>query len=174
MSLSYTTMDSPIGPLRLVATDRGVRRIILPGGEQDACRLIEETVGGQPEASLKTLSALVTQLREYFSRLRRTFDLPLDMEGTPFQRAVWAELLQIPYGATVSYGGIARRLGRGTGAARAVGLALGKNPIPIVVPCHRVIGADGSLTGYGGGLEAKAALLQLEQVTQSPSNPVTQ
>ncbi|MFN3763308.1 MAG: methylated-DNA--[protein]-cysteine S-methyltransferase, partial [Anaerolineae bacterium] len=91
------------------------------------------------------------------------FDLPLDLRGTPFQRRVWEELRRVPYGQTVAYGELARRVGR-PGAARAVGRAVGANPVPIIVPCHRVVGADGSLVGYGGGLEIKAALLRLEGV----------
>jgi methylated-DNA-[protein]-cysteine S-methyltransferase len=104
------------------------------------------------------------QLREYFSRLRRQFELSLDLQGSSFQKDVWKELLQIPYGTTVTYGEIAQRLSRPPGAARAVGAAVGANPIPIVIPCHRVIGADGSLTGFGGGLDAKKALLRLEGI----------
>jgi methylated-DNA-[protein]-cysteine S-methyltransferase len=101
------------------------------------------------------------QLAEYFAGKRRVFSLPLAPRGTPFQRSVWQALRQIPYGETVSYGELARRLGS-TSGARAVGLANGANPLPIIVPCHRVIGADGSLTGFGGGLTIKRALLALE------------
>ena len=101
------------------------------------------------------------QLGEYFAGERTGFDLPLDPAGTPFQRAVWEALVEIPYGETVSYGELARQVGR-PGASRAVGLANGRNPISIVVPCHRVIGASGSLTGYGGGLDRKRFLLELE------------
>jgi methylated-DNA-[protein]-cysteine S-methyltransferase len=104
---------------------------------------------------------VVTQLEEYFSGQRRDFDLELAPQGTEFQLRVWNELTRIPYGTTISYGELARRLGN-PDASRAVGTANGANPIPIVVPCHRVIGADGSLTGFGGGLKAKAALLELE------------
>jgi methylated-DNA-[protein]-cysteine S-methyltransferase len=104
------------------------------------------------------------QLREYFSRVRRTFDLSLDVRGTAFQRAVWDAVARIPYGETASYGEIARRVGK-PGAARAVGAAVGANPLPIIIPCHRVIGADGSLTGYGSGLDAKERLLRLEGVS---------
>jgi methylated-DNA-[protein]-cysteine S-methyltransferase len=102
-------------------------------------------------------------LREYFSRIRREFDLPLDAHGTAFQEAVWAEVARIPYGVTATYGQIAQRIER-PGATRAVGAAVGANPLPILIPCHRVIGAGGSLTGYGGGLEIKAALLRLEGI----------
>ena len=108
------------------------------------------------------LAAAASQLGEYFERARREFDLPLGPVGTAFQRAVWAALREIPFGQTRSYGDIARRLGLAPGAARAVGLANGANPISIVVPCHRVVGANGSLTGFGGGLARKRALLDLE------------
>ncbi|HEY8022769.1 MAG TPA: methylated-DNA--[protein]-cysteine S-methyltransferase [Thermoanaerobaculia bacterium] len=108
-----------------------------------------------------TLAIVAAQLAEYFAGRRRDFDLELDPPGTPFQRQVWGELARIPYGATVSYGELARRVGR-PNASRAVGAANGANPIPIVLPCHRVIGSDGSLTGYGGGLPIKRALLSLE------------
>ena len=103
------------------------------------------------------------QLEEYFARERRTFDLPLAPVGTVFQHRVWTALLDIPYGETASYGDIARRLGQPPGASRAVGLANGANPVSIIVPCHRVVGSDGSLTGYGGGLDRKRYLLDLER-----------
>ena len=109
------------------------------------------------------LVAARTQLGEYFARERRAFDLPLAPTGTAFQTRVWTALLDIPYGETASYGDVARRLGLLPSASRAVGLANGSNPISIVVPCHRVIGADGSLTGYGGGLDRKRYLLDLER-----------
>jgi methylated-DNA-[protein]-cysteine S-methyltransferase len=140
--IAYAQTDSPIGPVWLAATGAGI------------C-----TVGlgtGQPEDLLAWLSRHM-----YFSRIRREFDLPLDARGTAFQKAVWAEVARIPYGATTTYGQIAQRIGR-SGAARAVGAAVGANPLSILIPCHRVIGAGGALTGYGGGLEIKAALLRLE------------
>lgn len=157
------TVDSPVGPLvGLVDSAGAVVRIELPGG-----RTREElegdlhrrgiTLAEDPERTRE----LVRQLGEYFAGERRQFDLPLAAAGTPFQRAVWSELSRIPFGETRSYGEVARALGK-PGASRAVGRANGANPIPIVVPCHRVLGADGSLTGFGGGLEAKAALLALE------------
>jgi methylated-DNA-[protein]-cysteine S-methyltransferase len=111
--------------------------------------------------SVAPLAATVVQLNEYFNGGRREFDLPLYFEGTTFQRRVWQELTEIPYGETWSYGQLARRIGKPS-ASRAVGLANGRNPISILVPCHRVIGADGSLTGYGGGLERKRWLLAHE------------
>ena len=117
---------------------------------------------GAQDADHPVLAAARTQLEEYFARERRVFDLPLASAGTAFQRRVWTALLDIPYGVTASYGDIARRLGLPLTASRAVGLANGSNPISIIVPCHRVIGADGSLTGYGGGLDRKRYLLDLE------------
>ena len=115
----------------------------------------ELTRGPGPFASVQR------QLSEYFEGRRDTFDVPLVMDGSPFERSVWRALQEIPYGETVSYGEIARRVGQPS-AARAVGLANGRNPIAVIVPCHRVIGADGTLTGYGGGLERKRVLLELE------------
>jgi methylated-DNA-[protein]-cysteine S-methyltransferase len=107
----------------------------------------------------------IEQLREYFNGKRSQFDLPLDVSGTPFQRAVWSELRKIPYGSTCSYMDIARSLGK-SGAARAVGMANHENPIAIVIPCHRVVGSDGSLTGYAGGLHLKKQLLSIETQAQ--------
>ena len=165
MSLYYTTMESPFGRLTLVATPTGLCRVGLPGEGRDALEeWLTRWAGPEPlEENPAALSPAVAQLREYFSRLRREFDLLLDLRGTPFQQQVWAELRKVPYGQTVSYGELARRVGR-PAAARAVGQAVGANPVPIIVPCHRVVGANGSLVGYGGGLEIKSALLRLEGV----------
>jgi O-6-methylguanine DNA methyltransferase len=107
------------------------------------------------------MRAAVSQLRQYFSGSRLAFDLPLDVRGTAFQKAVWSEVVRIPYGSTVTYGEVAQLMGKPK-ASRAVGSAVGANPLPIIVPCHRVIGAGGSLTGYGAGLDVKEALLRLE------------
>jgi methylated-DNA-[protein]-cysteine S-methyltransferase len=112
--------------------------------------------------SPETFTEVAAQLEEYFAGDRKEFTVPLAPSGTPFQLAVWTQLTTIPYGSTVSYGDIARALGKRPVASRAVGLANGANPISIIVPCHRVIGSDGSLTGYGGGLERKELLLRLE------------
>lgn len=109
-----------------------------------------------------SLSEIIRQLNAYFAGKLESFDLPLAPEGTPFQQKVWKELCQIPYGETISYGELARRIGNAS-ASRAVGLANGSNPIPIVIPCHRVIGSNGKLTGYGGGLDIKEKLLALEK-----------
>jgi methylated-DNA-[protein]-cysteine S-methyltransferase len=146
-----TTISSPVGPLRVTVTDDGaVSRIEFGAGEH---------------ADDPRFEPAVTQLNEYFAGERTTFDLPLEPDGgSAFERRVWAELMQIPYGDTASYGEIAARIGH-PGKARAVGHANGRNPIAIVCPCHRVIGSDGSLTGYGGGLENKRRLLDLEAGT---------
>ena len=118
----------------------------------------------QESPNLPVFVVAKAQLTEYFAGTRTAFDLPLAASGTPFQKTVWAELVRIPYGKTFSYGELAARIGNPK-ASRAVGLANGKNPLSIVVPCHRVIGASGKLTGYGGGLERKEALLALERIT---------
>ena len=146
------TLDTPVGKLIVVAGDRGLRAVHFPGTAPP-----DGVVAGRSPA----LAAAQKQLLEYFEGKRVVFDLPLELVGTPFQCRAWRALATIPYGATISYGEQARRLGHPR-AARAVGAANGRNPIPIVLPCHRVIGADGSLTGFGGGLETKLALLELE------------
>jgi methylated-DNA-[protein]-cysteine S-methyltransferase len=156
MSL-YTQLPSPLGPLVLVGTKDALTAIWLPSG-QDADLRPEpgwiETAAPFKEAA--------RQLTAYFAGSLREFDLPLAPAGTPFQQRVWLALREIPYGQTVSYGEIARRIGR-LDAVRAVGAANGRNPLAIVVPCHRVIGSDGRLVGYGGGLPAKSLLLELER-----------
>lgn len=148
------TSDSPLGALTLLAGDDGLRGVFLPGHRHGP-----PPSAGDAEHPTARLAA--RQLGEYFAGERRAFDLPLAPAGTPFQRRVWAALAAIPYGETTTYGALAAGLGDPR-AVRAVGLANGRNPLPIVVPCHRVIGADGSLVGYGGGLPAKRALLELE------------
>jgi methylated-DNA-[protein]-cysteine S-methyltransferase len=151
----YDEIDSPVGPLLVVADESGLRRIFFP----------EEGRAHAPEAGWvrdpRPFARLHEQLAEYFAGRRRTFALDLAPEGTAFQRETWRALSAIPYGETISYAELARRVGR-PNASRAVGAANGANPLPIVVPCHRVIGADGSLTGFGGGLPVKRALLELE------------
>lgn len=152
----WTVVDSPVGPLTLVGDGHaltGVSFDARPHDIRDGRRADDDEV----------LSAAAVQLGEYFARTRLRFDLPTAAPGTAFQRRVWAALCRIPYGQTATYGDVARRLGLGPAASRAVGLANGANPLSIVVPCHRVIGADGSLTGYGGGLERKQFLLDLER-----------
>lgn len=151
------TVASPVGALTLVASDKGLTAILWENDAPDRVRLsplVEDA--GHP-----VLVAAERQLAEYFAGARKAFDLPLDFRGTDFQKQVWAALLTIPFGETRSYAEIARAIGRPT-ACRAVGAANGKNPISIVAPCHRVIGADGTLTGFAGGLKAKEYLLGLE------------
>ncbi|MEU6952943.1 methylated-DNA--[protein]-cysteine S-methyltransferase [Streptomyces sp. NPDC045714] len=151
----HTVIDSPYGPLTLVATDGFLCALYMTDQRH---RPPQETFGvPDPEPFGET----VQQLTEYFAGDRTAFDLPLSLGGTPFQRSVWEELLKIPYGETRTYGELAEELGK-PGASRAVGLANGKNPVGIIVPCHRVIGASGSLTGYGGGLDRKQRLLAFE------------
>ncbi len=151
-----STIETPVGVLQL-AVDGGGRlvEILLPNRKPAAA-----SVAASYAASLG-MCAACDQLREYFLGKRRVFDLALEPAGSPFEQKVWAALLAVPYGATTSYGAIATALGLVNGA-RAVGRANGANPIPIVIPCHRVIGSDGNLTGYGGGLPLKRALLELE------------
>jgi methylated-DNA-[protein]-cysteine S-methyltransferase len=154
----YATMPSPIGELKLVAGERGLVAILWNDGRRNRTR----TDAGREDPSDPVLRETRRQLEEYFAGKRKRFDLRLDFVGTEFQKRVWAELLKIPFGETRTYGEIAERLGN-RNAMRAVGAANGQNPIPIVAPCHRVIGASGSLVGFGGGLETKAALLDLER-----------
>jgi methylated-DNA-[protein]-cysteine S-methyltransferase len=151
----YSRVESPVGPLLLVADDAGLRKIYFEEGRD---RIRPDSSWKQDAAYFK---ATISQLRSYFSGKLKQFELPLAPEGTPFQLTVWQNLCEIPYGATISYGELADRLGNPK-ASRAVGLANGSNPIPIVIPCHRVIGSNGKLTGYGGGLPIKEKLLALE------------
>ncbi len=154
--MRYTQIDSPMGPLLLVADDAGLRQILFVNGRRHA----HPVAAWKEDAS--PLKNTISQLRSYFAGEREAFDLPLAPEGTPFQQEVWRWLCEIPYGETISYGELARRIGNPQ-ASRAVGLANGSNPIPIVIPCHRVIGSNGRLTGYGGGLPIKEKLLALEK-----------
>ena len=149
----WDIVQTPIGPLTVQASEHGLAGIAFPGhagaldeGDRDRDALAEAS----------------RQLEAYFAGERRTFHLPLDVGGTPFQQRVWHELAQVPYGATVTYTELAGRIGRAD-IVRAVGAAVGRTPVPIVVPCHRVLGADGSLTGYRGGLQRKRALLDHER-----------
>ena len=153
-TLRSRTIDSPIGEIVLAGDDR-LRHLVMRGQahEPDTSRCCEDPTAFQD---------VVDQLAAYFAGELVDFDVDLELEGTEFQRAVWAGLSEIPYGETWTYGQLAEAIGR-PGAARAVGLANGRNPISIVVPCHRVVGATGSLTGYAGGMERKAFLLSLER-----------
>jgi len=157
--MSWTIYESPVGPLTLVGSDDALRHVRFPGrGRGPALPEADRDAGA--------FTAVVEQLEQYFVGERRTFDLPLELEGTELQRQVWSALPRIGYGQTTSYGALARELGLEPGGsapgAQLVGWAVGRTPTPIVVPCHRVIGADGSLTGYGGGLRRKQALLDFE------------
>jgi methylated-DNA-[protein]-cysteine S-methyltransferase len=153
--MRYDEIDSPVGPLLVASDEAGLRLIHFQSGPEPR----------RPDPAWRrdgsAFRVLARQLAEYFARERRVFDLTLAPEGTPFQLATWRALGTIPYGSTISYAELARRVGR-PAASRAVGAANGANPLPIVVPCHRVIGKNGSLTGFGGGLPAKRALLELE------------
>lgn len=153
----YRIVDSPVGRLTLGASSAGLAAVLWDNDRPQVVSL--ERAAESPDHPILVRAA--RQLEEYFAGNRKSFDIPLDFAGTEFQRKVWNALLTIPYGETRSYGQIARQIGH-PDAVRAVGAANGKNPISIVVPCHRVIGSTGSLTGFGGGLSAKAQLLELE------------
>ena len=159
MTATYDDFDTPIGTLRLVGGEDSVDRIDLPNRAAEAPNPAWVASNGALPAALAEAKR---QIEEYFTGARREFDLPLALEGTEFQRRVWAELRRIPFGETISYGELAARIGKPT-ASRAVGAANGRNPAPVVVPCHRVISHDGKLGGYGGGLPVKQALLDLER-----------
>jgi methylated-DNA-[protein]-cysteine S-methyltransferase len=152
MSTRWARYESPLGPLTLVADESRLRQLRFPGRG-----------GGLSEDrhSPEAFAAPLEQLRQYFAGERQVFELPLELVGSSFQRQVWAQLLEIPYGTTISYKELAQRVGR-PGEAREVGTAVGRTPTPILVPCHRVIASNGDLTGYGGGLPRKRALLDLE------------
>ena len=164
----YTTMKSPIGELLLAGDGQALTGLFMqehrhgPVGTDGWTRTDDDPV----------LAEAAKQLREYFNGERQTFTVPLNASGTAFQKTVWAALCDIPYGTTISYGELARRVGNAA-ASRAVGLANGRNPISIIVPCHRVVGSNGSLTGYGGGLERKQALLALEEEHSAPAFELT-
>jgi methylated-DNA-[protein]-cysteine S-methyltransferase len=149
--MKYTTIRSPIGELMLAGDERGLARLEMAPFSIDAAW----------ERDDDHFADVFRQLGEYFAGDRHEFELELALAGNPFELEVWAALLEIPYGETVSYGEIARGIGH-PDAPRAVGVANGRNPVAVIVPCHRVIGADGSLTGYGGGLDRKRFLLELE------------
>jgi methylated-DNA-[protein]-cysteine S-methyltransferase len=155
-TIHYTHIDSPVGPLLLAADDDGLRLVEFESPKHPAKVGADWQPGGNA-----VLAETSRQLGEYFAGTRRDFDLPLAPQGTEFQRSVWWKLAGIPYGETISYAQLASRVGKPS-ATRAVGAANGRNPLPIVLPCHRVIGADGSLTGFGGGLPTKQFLLALE------------
>lgn len=157
-------LKAPFGRLVVVGTADGICRVSFPSERLEERFLwFNRHFSTLPSDEANPLVDLaVKELDEYFERRRQSFDLPLDLRGTPFQTAVWRELLKVPYGATVSYGELARRVGK-PGGARAIGSVMAANPLPILVPCHRVVGHDQSLVGFGGGLSVKEQLLELEQ-----------
>jgi len=157
---AQTTINTPLGKLLLARTAKGLAGIWFDGQKHHPAPL---SVVRRPDDAL--LRRAADQLHAYFAGETLTFDVPLDLQGTPFQRAVWQALLAIPGGETRSYAEIAKALGAAT-AVRAVGAAVGRNPVSVIVPCHRVLGSDGSLTGYAGGVERKRALLALEHSMQ--------
>nr|WSW42813.1 methylated-DNA--[protein]-cysteine S-methyltransferase [Streptomyces sp. NBC_01001] len=154
----HTVVESPYGRLTLVATDGVLSGLYMTGQRH---RPAEESFGERVAATEEPFPEVVRQLAAYFAGELTEFDVPVRLEGTAFQRSVWDQLARIPYGETWSYGELAAKLGK-PNASRAVGLANGKNPVSIIVPCHRVIGASGSMTGYGGGVERKVRLLAFE------------
>jgi methylated-DNA-[protein]-cysteine S-methyltransferase len=164
MPMSYKLMNSPVCTLKLVASDKGLVAVLWENDNPRRVRL-----GDVVEEPLHpVLVRTENELKEYFAGKRHTFSVPLDMRGTPFQKEVWEVLLGIPFGETCTYGNIAKRLGN-PAASRAVGGANRRNPISIIVPCHRVVGAAGNLTGFAGGLEAKTYLLSLEATNDEKS-----
>jgi len=163
---NFQDVDSPIGRLRLIARGDELTGIWFEHG-RDARKAREHDDTGMVPQTSPVLERAKLQLAEYFRGERQDFDLPLAPAGTDFQRRVWQRLREIRYGSTTTYGALAQELGN-PNASRAVGLANGSNPIPIVIPCHRVIGANGGLTGFGGGLPTKSALLELEGAQRQP------
>jgi methylated-DNA-[protein]-cysteine S-methyltransferase len=162
--LAYSTLASPIGELLLVGDGQSLHGLHMQAGRKPA------SISPDWRRSKASFAAVRSQLAEYFAGERTAFDVALALSGGAFERRVWSALREIPYGETVSYGEIARRIGEPQ-AARAVGVANGRNPVAVIVPCHRVIGADGSLVGYGGGLERKRLLLELESGQRSILSP---
>jgi methylated-DNA-[protein]-cysteine S-methyltransferase len=162
-TIRYIKHESPIGPLRLAASERGLSALYMREHRhvQEELESTWTLVSSSDTKQSSVLDATRRQLDEYFEGRRKRFDLPLDAQGTDFQRMVWRGLCAIDFGVTISYGELAKRIGNAK-AMRAVGLANGRNPISIIVPCHRVIGADGSMTGYGGGIDRKVFLLDHE------------
>ena len=150
--IKYRYLDSPVGELLLI----GEKKL-----ERIEFQTSKVTPGKDWIEDADVFKGVVDQLKAYFKRERSRFDVEMDLKGTEFQKRVWAKLVQIPYGTTISYGELAKRIGNPK-ASRAVGMANGKNPIPIIIPCHRVIGKNGTLTGFGGGLDIKQTLLDLE------------
>ncbi|OGA95461.1 MAG: cysteine methyltransferase [Burkholderiales bacterium RIFCSPHIGHO2_12_FULL_61_11] len=168
-SIVQTILQSPLGPILIAATSKGLAGLWFTEGQRHLPKELAEAgacAGWPGDPDQPVLKQVSQQLTEYFAGQRSHFEVPLDLaNGTAFQQSVWQALLAIPYGGSASYGEVGRRIGKPT-AARAVGAAIGRNPVSIIVPCHRVMGANGSLTGYAGGLHRKTALLKLESVLQ--------
>ncbi|RKS79350.1 methylated-DNA-[protein]-cysteine S-methyltransferase [Actinomadura pelletieri DSM 43383] len=162
MEPTHVVVDSPVGPLTLVELDGALSALYM---EEQRHRPLQETFGAPGDVTAEPFAGVVEQLSAYFAGELTEFDLPLTFRGTEFQKRVWSALLEIPYGETTTYGQIAVELGRPS-ASRAVGLANGRNPISVIVPCHRVVGSTGDLTGYGGGLDRKRYLLDFERKTK--------
>ncbi|SFM99019.1 methylated-DNA-[protein]-cysteine S-methyltransferase [Chitinophaga sp. YR627] len=162
--LVYKDMSSPVGAIRMIASETGLAAILWEGEDYKRTKLSSPV----KDDNAPILLQAEEQLKEYFAKQRIVFDVPLDFKGTPFQVRVWEALLQIPYGVTKTYGELARLLGD-IKTVRAVGGALNKNPISIIVPCHRVVGASGKLVGFAGGLENKSILLDLENAHKMPT-----
>ena len=163
-TLCYQPFNTPLGTFVLAASDRGLCRLLLPG-EADSSAWFDRHFGGPASPGWNpALRRAASQLEQFLAGERREFDLELDLRGTPFQMDVWTRLRTIPFGETQSYGEVAAGIGR-PDSSRAVGAAAGRNPIPLVVPCHRVIGSNGRLVGYAGGLDLKRRLLELEGVS---------
>jgi len=168
----HATVDSPLGPVTLVAADGGLAGLYLDTqrhpptadelGDEDVTSSCLEDGNGTSSPNVAVLAEAARQLTAYFDGRLTEFDVPLALAGTPFQQAVWAALQRVPYGETVSYRELAEQIGRPT-AARAVGMANGRNPVAIIVPCHRVVGTGGGLVGYGGGVDRKRRLLEFER-----------
>ena len=163
-AIYWHEIDSPLGRLLLAGDGESLIQVCFQGGPRPRQPAADWIAAGKP------FRGVIAQLGEYFAGKRRRFELPLAPRGTEFQRRVWRALTEIPYGKTISYGELARGIDK-PNASRAVGLANGANPLPIIVPCHRVIGADGSLTGFGGGLPIKRTLLALEGAGAEESGP---
>lgn len=165
MKLAHKKVPSPVGELKLVASGKGLVAILWPDDSPRRVRLEESVADKHHPVLIET----ERQLQEYFAGKRKDFTVPLDLRGTRFQKDVWEALLAIPFGTTRSYGQLAKQLGNPQ-AARAVGAAIGRNPISLIVPCHRAIGSSGKLTGFAGGLKVKARLLDLEKNTDTRLN----
>ncbi|MEV3921456.1 methylated-DNA--[protein]-cysteine S-methyltransferase [Actinomadura coerulea] len=166
MEKTHVVIESVVGPLTLVATDGALSGLYM---EMQRHRPAQETFGAPGDPEEEPFATVAAQLSAYFAGDLTEFDLPLRLHGTPFQERVWAALQEIPYGQTITYGELAVEIGSPS-ASRAVGLANGRNPVGVIVPCHRVVGSTGSLTGYGGGLDRKRYLLDFERKVRATEN----